>query len=166
MSEPMHCYRHPRRETRVSCATCGRPICTECMRQTEVGIKCPDDARLPRGARAGVMKTNQVIKTLLAGVGIAAVGVPVVYYVLLKIGAIGFISWIIHGAVGYGAGTLIYRAGGRNGGLLAIVVSAVATAIPFLVVLTPFALDGVLNPVRLLPAAIAVIAAGAANRQN
>ena len=136
------------------------------MRQTEVGIKCPDDARLPRGARAGVMKTNQVIKTLLAGVGIAAVGVPVVYYVLLNIGAIGFISWIIHGAVGYGAGTLIYRAGGRNGGLLAIVVSAVATAIPFLVVLTPFALDGVLNPVRLLPAAIAVIAAGAANRQN
>ena len=166
MSEPMHCYRHPRRETRVSCATCGRPICTECMRQTEVGIKCPDDARLPRGARAGVMKTNQVIKTLLAGVGIAAVGVPVVYYVLLNIGAIGFISWIIHGAVGYGAGTLIYRAGGRNGGLLAIVVSAVATAIPFLVVLTPFALDSVLNPVRLLPAAIAVIAAGAANRQN
>jgi hypothetical protein len=136
------------------------------MRETEVGIKCPDDARLPRGARAGVMKTNQVIKTLLAGVGIAAVGVPVVYYVLLNIGAIGFISWIIHGAVGYGAGTLIYRAGGRNGGLLAIVVSAVATAIPFLVVLTPFALDGVLNPVRLLPAAIAVIAAGAANRQN
>jgi hypothetical protein len=112
------------------------------------------------------MKTNQVIKTLLAGVGIAAVGVPVVYYVLLNIGAIGFISWIIHGAVGYGAGTLIYRAGGRNGGLLAIVVSVVATTIPFLVVLTPFALDGVLNPVRLLPAAIAVIAAGAANRQN
>jgi hypothetical protein len=136
------------------------------MRQTEVGIKCPDDARLPRGARAGVMKTNQVIKTLLAGVGIAAVGVPVVYYVLLNIGAIGFISWIIHGAVGYGAGTLIYRAGGRNGGLLAIVVSVAATAIPFLVVLTPFALDGVLNPVRLLPATIAVIAAGAANRQN
>ena len=166
MSEPMHCYRHPKRETRVSCATCGRPICTECMRQTEVGIKCPDDAMLPRGARAGVMKTNQVIKTLLAGVGIAAVGVPVVYYVLLNIGAIGFISWIIHGAVGYGAGTLIYRAGGRNGGLLAIVVSVVATTIPFLVVLTPFALDGVLNPVRLLPAAIAVIAAGAANRQN
>ena len=50
MAETMRCYRHPNRETRVSCATCGRPICTECMVPTDVGIKCPDDARLPRGA--------------------------------------------------------------------------------------------------------------------
>ena len=165
MSEPMHCYRHPKRETRVSCATCGRPICTECMRQTEVGIKCPDDAKLPRGARAGVMKRNQVIKTLLAGDGIAVVGVPVVAYVLLNIGAIGLISWIIHGAVGYGAGTLVYLAVVPTGGTLAIGVSVVAPAIPFVIVLTPFALEGALSPVRLLPAAITVIAAGAANRQ-
>ena len=165
MSEPMRCYRHPKRETRVSCATCGRPICTECMRQTDVGIKCPDDARLPRGARTGVMKTDQIIKTLLVGAAVALAGIPVVAFVLINIGAIGFISWIIHGAAGYGAGTLIYRAGGRNGGLVAILVSVIATAIPFLVVLTPLALEGALSPIRLLPAAIAVIAAGAANRQ-
>lgn len=165
MSEPMHCYRHPKRETRVSCATCGRPICTDCMRQTDVGIKCPDDARLPRGARTGVMKSDQVVKTLLAGAGIAAVGVPVVAFVLLNIGAIGFITWIIHAAAGYGAGTLVYRAGGRNGGPLAIAVSVAAVAIPFLVVLSPFALDGTLNPLRLIPIAIAMAAAGLANRQ-
>ena len=68
MAETMHCYRHPSRETRVSCATCGRPSCTDCMVPTDVGIKCPDDARLPRGARAGVMKGNQVAKSFLAGV--------------------------------------------------------------------------------------------------
>jgi hypothetical protein len=78
MVETMCCYRHPKRETRVSCATCGRPICTECMRQTEVGIKCPDDARLPRGARAGVMKGSQMVRSLLAGVAVALLGVPVV----------------------------------------------------------------------------------------
>jgi len=166
MSEPMHCYRHPKRETRVSCATCGRPICTECMRQTEVGIKCPDDARLPRGARAGVMKTNQVFKTLLAGAGIAAVGVPVVAYVLSYLGVFGFITWAIHAAAGYGAGTLIYRAGGRNGGLLAIAVAVVATAIPFVLVLAPGILEGVISPARLITMAITVIAAGLANRQN
>jgi hypothetical protein len=65
MAEPMYCYRHPKRETRVSCATCGRPICTECMVATDVGIKCPDDARLPRGARAGVMKSDQVLRSIL-----------------------------------------------------------------------------------------------------
>ena len=162
MSEPMHCYRHPKRETRVSCATCGRPICTECMRQTEVGIKCPDDARLPRGARAGVMKPNQIVKTLLAGVGIAAIGIFVVAYVLF---ALPF-TLLISAAAGYGAGTLIYRAGGRNGGTVAILVSVVATAIPFLVVLGPGLLEGVVNPIRLVAMVIAMIAAGVANRQN
>ncbi len=161
MSEPMHCYRHPKRETRVSCATCGRPICTECMRQTEVGIKCPDDARLPRGARAGVMKPNQIAKTLLAGVGIAAIGIFVVAYVLF---ALPF-TLLISAAAGYGAGTLIYRAGGRNGGTVAILVSVVATAIPFIVVLGPGLLEGVVNPIRLVAMVIAMIAAGVANRQ-
>lgn len=111
------------------------------------------------------MKSDQVVKTLLAGAGIAAVGVPVVAFVLLNIGAIGFITWIIHAAAGYGAGTLVYRAGGRNGGPLAIAVSVAAVAIPFLVVLSPFALDGTLNPLRLIPIAIAMAAAGLANRQ-
>jgi hypothetical protein len=161
MAEPMHCYRHPKRETRVSCATCGRPICTECMRQTEVGIKCPDDARLPRGARAGVMKPNQIAKTLLAGVGIAAIGIFVVAYVLF---ALPF-TLLISAAAGYGAGTLIYRAGGRNGGTVAILVSVVATAIPFIVVLGPGLLEGVVNPIRLVAMVIAMIAAGVANRQ-
>ncbi len=161
MSEPMRCYRHPKRETRVSCATCGRPICTECMRQTEVGIKCPDDARLPRGARAGVMKPNQIAKTLLAGAGIAAVGIFVVAYVLF---ALPF-TLLISAAAGYGAGTLVYRAGGRNGGTLAILVSVVATAIPFIVVLGPGLLEGIITPIRLIAMVIAMIAAGVANRQ-
>ena len=161
MSEPMHCYRHPRRETRVSCATCGRPICTECMHQTEVGIKCPEDARLPRGARAGAMKPNQILKTLLAGVGIAAVGIFVVAYILF---ALPF-TLLISAAAGYGAGTLINRAGGRNGGTVAILPSVVATAIPFLVVLGPGVLEGIVNPIRLVAMVIAMIAAGVANRQ-
>lgn len=161
MSEPMLCYRHPKRETRVSCATCGRPICTECMRQTEVGIKCPKDARLPRGARAGAMKPNQVLKTLLAGVGVAAVGIFVVAFVLF---ALPF-TLLISGAAGYGAGILINRAGGRNGGTFAILVSVVATAIPFFVVLGPGVLEGVVNPIRLIAMIIAMVAAGVANRQ-
>lgn len=38
------CYRHPDRETGVSCVECGRPICHECMRQGPVGQRCPDCA--------------------------------------------------------------------------------------------------------------------------
>jgi hypothetical protein len=107
------------------------------------------------------MKPNQIAKTLLAGVGIAAIGIFVVAYVLF---ALPFIL-LISAAAGYGAGTLIYRAGGRNGGTVAILVSVVATAIPFIVVLGPGLLEGVVNPIRLVAMVIAMIAAGVANRQ-
>jgi membrane associated rhomboid family serine protease len=36
------CYRHPGRETGVSCSNCGNPICPDCMTPTPVGMRCPD----------------------------------------------------------------------------------------------------------------------------
>jgi len=39
------CYRHPNRETGVSCSNCGRPICTDCMTSTTVGMRCPECAK-------------------------------------------------------------------------------------------------------------------------
>ena len=39
------CYRHPNRETRVSCSNCGKPICPDCMTATPVGMRCPDCSR-------------------------------------------------------------------------------------------------------------------------
>lgn len=154
MAQTMHCYRHPNRETRVSCATCGRPICTECMRQTEVGIKCPDDARLPRGARAGVMKPDQIVKSFLAGAAVAVVGVPAVFLLL----QLPF-SWLLSVLAGYGAGILIHRAGGRNGGPLAMSIAGVAVSIAFASRLVPLFLAGVFPVFVLIPAILAVVAA-------
>ncbi|MBA3864945.1 MAG: rhomboid family intramembrane serine protease [Solirubrobacterales bacterium] len=39
------CYRHPDRETAVSCSSCGRPICPDCMTPTPVGMRCPECMR-------------------------------------------------------------------------------------------------------------------------
>jgi membrane associated rhomboid family serine protease len=39
------CYRHPSRETGVSCSNCGNPICPDCMTPTPVGMRCPDCAK-------------------------------------------------------------------------------------------------------------------------
>ncbi len=36
------CYRHPSRETGVSCSSCERPICPDCMTPTPVGMRCPE----------------------------------------------------------------------------------------------------------------------------
>jgi membrane associated rhomboid family serine protease len=67
------CYRHPDRETGLSCSECGRPICTECMTPAAVGLRCPDHAgtrrvvkpprvvrRTPRGA-TGALVTKSLI---------------------------------------------------------------------------------------------------------
>jgi membrane associated rhomboid family serine protease len=54
------CYRHPNRETGVSCSSCGRPICPDCMTPTPVGMRCPECAhqrtrvvRNPTGTATG-----------------------------------------------------------------------------------------------------------------
>lgn len=51
-----NCYRHPNRETGVSCSNCGRPICPDCMTPTPVGMRCPECAKqktkVTRGAVA------------------------------------------------------------------------------------------------------------------
>ncbi len=39
------CYRHPGRETGVSCSNCGRAICPDCMTATPVGMRCPECSR-------------------------------------------------------------------------------------------------------------------------
>jgi len=39
------CYRHPDRPTGVSCSSCGRPICPDCMTSTQVGMRCPECAQ-------------------------------------------------------------------------------------------------------------------------
>jgi membrane associated rhomboid family serine protease len=47
------CYRHPDRETGVSCSSCGRPICPECMTPTPVGMRCPECAHQRTEVRRG-----------------------------------------------------------------------------------------------------------------
>lgn len=56
----MRCYRHPDRETYVSCSECGRPICGDCMTPAPVGQRCPEHSGRPQGVRratAGARRT-------------------------------------------------------------------------------------------------------------
>src|SRR2546423_12424532 len=61
------CYRHPTRETGVSCSSCGRPICPDCMTPTSVGMRCPEcsrqrpKVRTIRDVRAGGVEVTRVL---------------------------------------------------------------------------------------------------------
>jgi len=57
MDAPRYCYRHPDRETGLSCSECGRPICYECMTTAPVGLRCPEHS----GKAQGVQKVTRAV---------------------------------------------------------------------------------------------------------
>lgn len=71
------CYRHPDRETLLSCSNCERPICTSCMTQAAVGMRCPEcaggGAAAPapvRRVRAAAARGTAVATTVLVAVNL------------------------------------------------------------------------------------------------
>ncbi len=66
------CYRHPSRETGLSCSNCGRPICTDCMTQTPVGVRCPECSgqRSRVRAPAAVQASKAPLTRLLIAVNV------------------------------------------------------------------------------------------------
>jgi len=54
---PPTCYRHPNRETWVSCVRCGRHACPDCLRQAAVGQQCVECVR---GASRGTRRATTV----------------------------------------------------------------------------------------------------------
>ncbi len=73
------CYRHPDRETGVSCSSCGKPICPDCMTPTPVGMRCPDCAKQRTQVRTA--QTLRRVGSDAAPVTKALIAVNVVCYV-------------------------------------------------------------------------------------
>ena len=67
------CYRHPSRETGVSCSNCGRPICPDCMTTTPVGMRCPECA----GQRTVVKTLRSTVRRPELTIALIAVNVVV-----------------------------------------------------------------------------------------
>jgi membrane associated rhomboid family serine protease len=71
------CFRHPGRETYVSCVRCGRPACPDCLRSAAVGQQCVDCVREGnRGVRrpgtvfGGRPSTGAVVTWTLVGINV------------------------------------------------------------------------------------------------
>ncbi|MGW7078899.1 rhomboid family intramembrane serine protease [Streptomyces sp. NPDC054866] len=82
------CYRHPDRETGISCTRCERPICPECMISASVGFQCPECVR--EGSGTGHAPAANQPRTL-AGGSIAA-DPRLITKILLAINVLVFIA--------------------------------------------------------------------------
>ena len=85
--EVSHCYRHHDRETGVSCANCGRPICYECMIPAAVGFRCPECMKEQQAGSAGSTRprviTRDQMRSRWATGGRSVVGAPVTRALLI-----------------------------------------------------------------------------------
>jgi membrane associated rhomboid family serine protease len=81
------CYRHPDRETRVSCSSCGRPICPDCMTPTPVGMRCPECA-------------SQRTKVVRNPTGTPGFETAPATYILIGINVVAFLAQIASGSGG------------------------------------------------------------------
>ncbi len=73
--ETRYCYRHPDRETGLSCSDCGRPICADCATFAPVGIRCPDHASVTGGKKPRQLKPPKVHRA--QGVALSTGAAPV-----------------------------------------------------------------------------------------
>src|SRR3954468_412839 len=65
------CYRHPNRETGVSCSNCGNQICPDCMTATPVGMRCPECARQKTRVRtARTLAVDPIVTYALIGINV------------------------------------------------------------------------------------------------
>jgi len=103
MAELLRCYRHPDRETRVSCSECGRGICPDCMVYAPVGIRCPDHSGQPKGAARVVHNVQRSTSRNPTIVTMTLIGINVGIYLLQLAGGApvsGNGGWIFeHGAL-------------------------------------------------------------------
>ena len=75
---PPVCYRHPGRQTYVSCVRCGRPACPDCLRPAAVGHQCVDciregnrGVRQATGRFGGAVTAQAKVTWTLIGLNIA-----------------------------------------------------------------------------------------------
>src|SRR5215471_9423175 len=93
--ETRYCYRHPDRETGLSCSECGRPICADCATFAPVGIRCPDHSGV-RQTAATKLKPKPVRRA--PGIALATNRAPVTYTLI----AINLLIYLIGASQGAG----------------------------------------------------------------
>lgn len=125
---PGFCFWHSEVETGLSCSRCGKYICTQCLVQAPVGIRCRECGKAQPMPTYDVSPVNYAL-----GIGVAilltVLGAPawvVLDNLLLAFGAYGSVSGMLAVVFGFITGDLVSRAVNRKrSSLLALTACAV-----------------------------------------
>src|SRR5215831_10545563 len=104
-TQPRYCYRHPDRETGLSCSECGRPICYECMTPAAVGLRCPEHSGKPQG----IQRVTKAVTRPTTGIGSRRTNL--VTLILIGINFVVYLSELAVGGTVNGTGNWIYDHG-------------------------------------------------------
>ena len=123
----MRCATHPNVETELRCATCGKPICPDCMVETPVGMKCREHGLQPipplyRVSPAGYGAAVLAGLVLSAIAGAVALRFP--YLILLLVGGV-VAGRLIGEAMSYSSG---WKRGPRLAAVAALTIAVGAVA--------------------------------------
>lgn len=107
------CYRHPGRETYISCVRCGRHACPDCLRSAAVGQQCVDcvrdgnrGSRQATGRFGGKVTDRPTVTYTLVALCVLAYIVELAYGKIIDYGAMvgGAIDPSIHAVIGVSQG--------------------------------------------------------------
>ena len=110
-----YCNWHPDTETRLHCSQCGKSICTLCLVQVPVGIRCRECGR-PERLPTYDVQPLYLLRALGTAIAIALVGGVIWGVVDANLRFIPFVSFLIGFGVGYGAAELITMSVNRKRG--------------------------------------------------
>ena len=93
------CFRHPNRETYVSCVRCGRHACPDCLRSAAVGQHCVECVR----------QDNQGVRRGTGPFGGKIAATPVVTYTLIAINVLAYLVELANTNAVVSAGVMVGR---------------------------------------------------------
>ena len=111
-----YCNWHPDTETRLFCSQCGKSICTLCMVQVPVGIRCRECGR-PERLPTYDVQPSYLLRAVGAGAAVAIVGGVLWLGLNAIFGGVPLFSSIFGLAVAYAIGEIISRAVNRKRGV-------------------------------------------------
>ena len=149
-TEGNHCHVHPDVETGLSCGSCERPICVQCVVQHPVGIRCRECARL---RKIPTLDVSAVYYARAAGAG---VGIGIAGTLGLVLGWVLLPFWLLPMAglvwLGYLIGEGINRVVNRKRSRPLQYIAGGSVLLPYFMAISPFVGTGLYGLLALAAA--------------